>query len=119
MRTVWIGFLTLSVLVGACVVAMLTIVGVLAVPVILLATMVLAFLGYLLTVYMVGRAVWTRLDQLPPDTIGERAVAALLGAAVVSLAGMVPFVGWPLLLLLTLAGLGAISVALFRPEFRR
>ena len=46
-RTTWIGFLTLSALLGACVVAVLTIVGVLAVPVILLAAMVLGLLGYL------------------------------------------------------------------------
>lgn len=118
-RTVWIGFLTLSVLLGACVVAVLTIVGVVAVPVILLATMIFCFLGYLFAVYVLGRAVWTRIDRLPPDTLGERAIAALIGAAVVSLVGLLPFVGWPLLLLLTLAGLGALAIATFRPEFGR
>ena len=75
-RTTWIGFLTLSALLGACVVAVLTIVGVLAVPVILLAAMVLGLLGYFVAVYGVGRAVWQRLDHLPPDTFAERAVAA-------------------------------------------
>lgn len=118
-RTVWIGFLTLSALLGACLVALLTIVGVLAVPVILLATAVACFLGYLVAVYVIGRGIWARVDHLPPDTVGERALAALIGAAVVSLLGLLPFVGWPLLLLLTLAGLGAISIGLFRPEFRR
>ena len=118
-RSVWIGFLTLSALLGACVVAVLTIIGVLAVPVIMLVTMVLCFLGYLVAVYVVGSGVWTRIDHLPPDTISERALAALIGALVVSLIGLLPFVGWPLLLLLTLAGLGAISIGLFRPEFRR
>jgi hypothetical protein len=117
--TVWIGFLTLSAMLGACVVAVLTIVGVLAVPLILLASAVVCFLGYLFGVYVLGRAVWTRFDRLPPDGIGERALTALIGALVVSLLGLVPFVGWPLLLLLTLAGLGALSIALFRPEFGR
>lgn len=116
-RAVWIGFLTLSALLGACVVAVLTIVGVLAVPVILLVTGILCFLGYLVAVYVVGRAVWARFDRLPPDTVGERAIAALIGAAVVSVVGLVPFVGWPLLLLLTLAGLGALAIATIRPEF--
>ena len=120
MRTVWIGFLTLSALLGACVVAHPDHrrgAGGAGHP---------AgddgrscFLGYLFAVYVVGRAVWARLDRLPPDTVGERAVAALIGAAVVSLVGLVPFVGWPLLLLLTLAGLGALAIAAFRPEFGR
>lgn len=116
-RTVWIGFLTLSALIGASVLAVLTIVGVLAVPVILLVAAVACFLGYLFAVYVIGRAAWVRIDGLPPDMAWERAVAALVGAAIVSLLGLVPFVGWPLLLLLTLAGLGALSIAAFRPEF--
>ena len=118
-RTVWIGFLTLSVLLGACAIAIMTIVGVLAVPLILLVTAIACFLGYLFAVYVLGRAVWVRIDRLAPDTVWERAVAALIGAALVSLVGLVPFVGWPLLLLLTLAGLGALSIATFRPEFGR
>lgn len=118
-RTVWIGFLTLSALFGACVVAMLTIVGVVAVPVILLVTAVACFIAYIIAVYVLGRAVWVRIDRLPPDTLGERALAALAGAVIVSLASFVPFVGWPLILLLALAGLGALSIALFRPEFGR
>jgi hypothetical protein len=118
-RTIWIGFLTLSALLGACIVAILTVVGALAVPVILLVTMVACFLGYLFAVYVVGRAIWTRFDRVPPDTGGERALAALLGALLVSLVGLVPFVGWPLLLLLTLAGLGALAIGAFRPEFGR
>lgn len=117
--TVWIGFLTLSVLLGAAVVAMLTVVGLLAVPLILIVAGVACFLGYLYAVYGIGRAVWTRFDRVPPDTAGERAIAALCGALAVSLLGLVPFVGWPLLLLLTLAGLGALSIATVRPEFRR
>ena len=118
-RALWIGFLTLSALLGACVVAVLTIVGVLVVPVILLVTAVACLLGYLFAVYVLGRAVWMRFDRLAPDSVGERALAVLIGAAVVSLLGLVPFVGWPLLLLLTLAGLGALSIAMVRPEFGR
>jgi hypothetical protein len=118
-RTFWIGFLTLSALIGACVVAILTVIGVLAVPVIVLATIALCFLGYLVAVYLVGRAVWSRFDRVPPVTLSERAIAALAGAVIVTLLGLVPFVGWPLLLILTLTGLGALSVATFRPEFGR
>ena len=117
-RTLGIGFLTLAALIGATVLAIMSIIGVLAAPAIMLATVLLCFVGYLVAVYLVGRAVLVWTGQLPPDTTPERALAALTGAAVVSVVALVPFLGWPLILLLTLAGLGALSVAWFRPEFR-
>jgi hypothetical protein len=118
LRTFGIGFLTLATLIGACVLAVLTIIGALAVPVILLATAILCFIGYVVAVYLAGRAVWSWADQLPPDTVPERALVALIGAAVVSIVALVPFLGWPLSLVLTLTGVGAITVAWLRPEFR-
>lgn len=118
LRTLWIGVLTLSVLIGGVVLAALTVVGLLAVPVILVALVLACFVGYLVAVYLVGRMVWTGAGGFPPDTVLERAGVALTGALVVSVLGLVPFVGWPLLLALTLAGVGAIAVAWFGPEFR-
>jgi hypothetical protein len=117
-RTLWIGFLTLSALIGASVLAVMSIIGILAAPAIMLATMLLCFIGYLAVVYLVGRAIWTRTGQLAPDTLPERFFAALIGALAVSLVALVPFLGRPLLLILTLTGLGALSVAWLRPEFR-
>jgi hypothetical protein len=117
-RTFWIGFLTLAVMIGATVLAIMTIVGILAAPAIMLAIVLGCFAGYLVAVYLLGRAIWIWSGQLAPDTIGERALVAVIGAVAVSLLALVPFLGWLALLVLTLTGLGAISIALFRPEFR-
>jgi hypothetical protein len=117
-RTLWIGFLTLSTLIGAAVLATLSVIGIVAVPVILLIAAVLGFVGYIIAVYLVGRAIWNWIGQLPPDSLPERALAALLGAVAVTLLGLIPFAGWLVLLILTLTGIGALSVAMFRPEFR-
>ena len=118
LRTFWIGFLTLAVLVGASVLLVLTVVGVLAAPFILLAAAAFCFLGYLVAVYLVGRAVWDWMGQLAPDEFSERALIALIGAVAVSLIALVPFFGWLVLLVLTFTGLGALSTAILRPEFR-
>jgi len=118
LRTVWIGFLTLSALVGASVLLILTLIGIFVAPAVLLAAAILGFLGYLIAVYVVGRAVWDWLGQLPPDAFLERATAALIGAAIVAVVALVPFLGWLVLLILTLLGLGGLTVALFRPELR-
>lgn len=117
--TAWIGFLTLSALVGATVLAVLTIVGIVVAPAILVLALIAGFLGYLVAVYLAGRWLWARAGQLPPDTFGERALVALLGALAVSLIALLPFVGWLTGFVLMLLGLGTLSVALFRPEFRR
>jgi hypothetical protein len=117
-RTFWIGFLTLAVLIGGAVLAVLTVVGVIVAPAILLAAAVFGLLGYLVAVYLVGRAVWDWTGQLPPDSVPERGMAALLGAAAVSLVAVVPLFGWLFLLLLTVVGLGALCVGVLRPEFR-
>lgn len=117
-RTLWIGLLTLAVLIGGTILAVMTIVGILAAPAILLAIGIGCFIGYLVAVFLLGRLIWHRSGQLPPDTVGERALVALIGAVAASLIALVPFVGWLALVLLTVTGLGALSVGLFRPEFR-
>jgi hypothetical protein len=117
-RTFWIGFLTLATLIGAAILLILTLVGIFVAPAVLLAAVVLAMLGYILAVYLAGRAVWNWIGQLPPDSFWERALTALIGAVVVGVIWLVPFVGWLAVLVLTLTGLGALTVAWLRPEFR-
>jgi hypothetical protein len=117
-RTFWIGFLALATLLGASILLVLTLIGVFVAPAVLVAAFVLAVLGYVLAVYLTGRAVWSWIGQLPPDSFWERALTALIGAVLVALIALVPFVGWLAVLVLTLTGLGALTVAVLRPEFR-
>ena len=114
-RTLGLGFVALSALVGAAVVIALTIIGLVVAPVVLLAAMLLGFAGWVVAVYMIGSALWEAMRRGEPDTLGERALAALLGAAVASVIFLVPFLGWLLMLCAVLVGMGALtSVALSR-----
>jgi hypothetical protein len=117
-HTFWVGFFTLAALIGTAVLVTLTIVGILAAPLILVFALILALLGYLVAVYLTGLAVWDRLGQFEVDTLPERALAALIGAVVLGLLSFVPFVGWLVILVASLLGLGALSAAWLRPELR-
>ena len=116
--TFWIGFLTLSALIGATFLAVATIIGIIVAPAIVILGLAFGFVGYLVAVYLVGRLIWRWADQLPPDTLGERALVALIGALAVSVIVFLPFLGWIAHIVLTLTGLGALSIAFFRPRFR-
>ena len=118
LRTFWIGFLTLSALIGATVLLILTLVGVFVAPAVLVLAVLLGFIGFLVAVYLVGRAIWGRFGGLPPDTFPEHAIGATIGAVAVSLLALVPFLGWLAILVLALTGLGGLTVAAFRPELR-
>lgn len=116
-RTFGMGFLALAVLVGSAILLALTILGLLAAPVVLLAAFGFAFLGYLIGVWMVGRGIWGWIGLLEPDTLGERFLTALIGAVIVGLAALVPFLAWFAVPVLTLLGLGALIVAWLHPGF--
>jgi hypothetical protein len=118
LRTLWMGFLALSTLVGAAIVLAMTLVGVFLSPIAILIAVILGLIGYLLGVYFLGVGLWTTAGQLVPDTFAETALVALIGAAVASLILLVPFLGWIFAVALSLIGLGAMTVATLRPEFR-
>jgi len=118
LRTFWIGFLTLAALVGSSVLLLLTIIGILVAPAVILVALGLGLLGYLIATYLLGLALWGWFGALPPDVLHERALAALIGAFAVALIALVPFIGWLVILVLALTGLGALAVGVFRPELR-
>jgi hypothetical protein len=118
LRTIWIGFLTLAALIGSSVLLVLTLIGVLVAPAVIVLAVGLGILGYVIATYLVGRALWGWFGALPPDTFLERALTALIGAVAVALIALVPFLGWLAVLVLTLTGLGAFAVGVFRPELR-
>jgi cytoskeletal protein CcmA (bactofilin family) len=118
LRTLGAGFVTQAALIGSTVLLAATIVGVLLVPVALIAAVVLGFLGYIVGVYRLG--VWgiARTGALEPDTFPEYALAALVGALLASLAALVPLLGWLFVMALTLVGVGAIAISMIRPRIR-
>lgn len=112
-RALGAGFLTQATLIGGAVLFALTVIGLILAPFVLLAAVVLGVIGYLVAVYLLGVWTITRAGALEPDTFPEYALAAVVGAVIASLLTLVPFVGWLILIALTLIGIGAISIATF------
>lgn len=110
------GFLSLSALVGSTIVIGLTLVGLLVAPALAVLALVAGFAGYVVGAYSFGAGILLLL-RTQPDSLGLRILAAFAGVLVAALIALVPFVGWLFVLALTLAGLGALILNLFRPSF--
>jgi len=112
LRTVGFGFLALSLLIGATILLVATVLGIVLAPFALIAAVLLAVAGYVVAVYLLGIWIVTRGDMIEPDTFPEFALTALAGALAAGLLALVPFLGWIVPPLLTLTGAGAIALAL-------
>lgn len=117
LRTAWIGFLALSATFGSLIVLMMAGIGIILIPISLLSTFLLALAGYLVDVYVLGVGVAKMLGRQVPDTLGKRAVATFVGASAIAVLGLIPFLGWFLVLALALLGAGGLVVRLFAPGF--
>lgn len=116
-RALWLGFLAMSVPFGAVVVLGLTVVGLLAAPALLIVAAVGGVAGYVVGAYAFGVGLLRLAGRGLPDTLGQRAVAALAGALAAGVLGLIPFLGWLFVLALALGGVGALAEAWFRPRF--
>ena len=106
--TLWAGIVTLSLVLGGAAVLALTGIGALALPLILFAAFLLGAAGYVLGAYAVGARILRGDTAAAPESFGPRLGAALLGAFVVALLSLVPFLGWLITLGVALFGLGAL-----------
>lgn len=111
-RTFGAGFLALSALCGAGLVVALTGIGILLTPAFFLLAVLAGFLGYVVGAYAFGVALLRAAGRTLPDSIGDRALAAGVGALVAGVIGLVPFLGWLFVLLVLLTGLGALAIRL-------
>lgn len=116
-RTLWFGVLAESVIVGLTIILMFTVIGLLLAPATVLIALVSAFAGYVVAAYAFGVGMLMAIGRPEPHSIGTRALAAGVGALVVGLIALIPFIGWLFVLALALAGVGAIAIWLFRPKF--
>ncbi len=107
------GFLALSALIGSIVVAAVTVIGLPLVPLILVAIPLLLLAGYLTSAFTLGGAVIARLRGGRPASRLLALAATLLGLVILALLGAVPFLGWLVGLVATMAGLGALALSLF------
>lgn len=116
-HTLWLGFLAQSALMGAGVIFAMTLIGLLLTPAMVLLALASGFAGYVVAAYAFGVGLMLAFGGLQPTSIGERALAAGIGALAAGLIGLIPFLGWLFVLALVLAGVGAITIRLFRPVF--
>jgi hypothetical protein len=108
-RAIWSGFLVTSALAGSGFVLMLTIVGVLLLPVMLILTVVAIFAGYALGSYVLGVGLWLAAGRAMPVGLLGKFALACLGAFLAGLAWLVPVAGWFFVLGLTMLGIGTLA----------
>lgn len=108
-RAIWSGFLVTSALAGSGFVLMLTIIGVVLLPVMLVLTVVAIFAGYALGAYVLGVGLWLAAGRVMPDGLPGKFALACLGAFLAGLAWLVPVAGWFFVLGLTLLGIGTLA----------
>ncbi len=116
-RNLLFGFLTQSVFIGAAILFLLTVIGIIASPAAILVALIAGFAGYVVAVYTFGVGLLIAIGRAAPTTIGTRALAAGLGAVVAGIIALVPFLGWLFIMILMLAGVGAITLKTLRPAF--
>ncbi len=115
--TLWMGFMGLSVLVGAAILLAMTLVGIVISPAAVLAAVILWLAGYVIGAYALGVGLTMAFGRAEPADVGDKAVAAGIGALAAGVLALIPFVGWLFAMALTLAGAGAIIVAWADPRF--
>ncbi len=115
-RTGVIGFVGISALIGSVVLLAMTGFGLLLVPLSLVAAVLLALAGYVIGAYVLG--VWATglAGRGMPDSTGDRAIAAFVGAAIGALIGLVPWLGWLAVMAIFLVGGGALVARTIRLE---
>ena len=115
--TLWMGFLTQSLIIGAGVILAMTIIGLILTPTMVLVALLAGFAGYVVAAYTFGVGLLLTIGKPEPASISDRALAAGIGALVVGLIGLIPFLGWLFVLTLALSGIGTITMRVIRPAF--
>ncbi|MBT8475886.1 MAG: hypothetical protein HKO95_05150 [Rhodobacteraceae bacterium] len=113
----WLGFLTMSAIIGSAVLFAMTVIGLLVTPASIFVAILTGVLGYVIGAYAFGVGLMLAVGRDEPDSIGDRALAAGIGALAAGLIGLIPFLGWLFVLGVALAGVGALAARLFRPAF--
>ncbi|MDE9449746.1 hypothetical protein J3R80_04590 [Aliiroseovarius sp. Z3] len=116
-RALWMGFLTISALAGSLFLFAMTGFGILLIPVSIVLAVLLGFAGYVVGTYILGVGVLGATNRPLPETLSERAIAALVGAVAITILAMIPFIGWIVTLAVAVTGAGALVIRWFAPGF--
>lgn len=115
-RHLGIGFVTQSALAGSAILFAMTLIGMPLSPAAVLIALLAGFAGYVVAVYSFGVGLLLAFGRAEPGSIGQRALAAGVGAVSTAVIALIPVLGWLFVLALTLTGVGAISLRLFGPK---
>ncbi|GKY87004.1 hypothetical protein [Sinisalibacter aestuarii] len=114
LRTGAVGFVGLSALVGSVVFLAMTGIGIVLVPVSIIAAVLLGILGYVIGAYAIGVWAFGMAGRGMPDSTGDRAIAAFAGAAIGALIGLIPWLGWLAVMAIFLVGAGALVARIMK-----
>lgn len=106
-RAICSGFLVTSALAGSGFV--LTLVGAVLLPVLLVITILAIFAGYALGPCVLGVGLWLGVGRTMPEGPWGRFALACLGAFLAGLAWLVPIAGWLFVPGLTMLGIGTLA----------
>ncbi|OIP84301.1 MAG: hypothetical protein AUK37_05790 [Rhodobacterales bacterium CG2_30_65_12] len=109
-----IGLVGLSALLGSVVFLAMTGIGIVLIPVSLIAAVLLGISGYVVGAYVLG--VWAVLmsGRPAPASTGARAAAAFVGAAIGALIGLIPWIGWLAVMAIFFVGAGALVARMLK-----
>jgi hypothetical protein len=112
-RSLLTGVIGLSMLFGLVPISALTIVGIPLVPIVLIATVAVWTLGYVLGAYALAMRVMRAFGAATDPTMPVRLFALVIGVTLVALMNFIPVLGWMANFALVLAGIGAMTTAVF------
>ncbi len=121
-KSIWASFfhglVALSVLIGGVISLSLTVIGIPISILVLFATVIICVLAYLLGNYFIVSRIWEKLRDTPPYSTLGFFIAALLSAICAATIVTVPWLGWFMMLAVTLFGLGGMSPWRLQEHFR-
>lgn len=113
-KSILLGVIGLSMLLGMVPITALTIVGLPFVPIVILAIVVVWTLGYALGAYSVAMRVWAAFDGKTEQSNIVRLLVFAAAITCIAALNFIPFVGWVVNYTLVLIGIGALTNAAFQ-----
>jgi hypothetical protein len=112
-KSLLIGVIGLSMLFGMVPITGMTIIGLPAVPIVVLAIIVAWVFGYALGAYSIAMRIWSAFGSTEEPGNVTRLLVFAGAITLIALLNFIPFVGWIANYTLVLLGVGAMTKALF------
>jgi hypothetical protein len=106
-RRLGVGTLAFASTLGLVIVTAMTLIGIVLLPFVVLYVLVACSLAYLAGVYFVGTRIWQGIRPIETNT--QRLLVLAVSLVLGGLVTMVPFLGWPVTLLLLAFGFGLVA----------